>query len=77
LGDDLTHRLREGHIDRETGKPLNPFEETKKELTNILPKLSEQQIETLIKVICEEIDQKKRGQFSEITDLEGKKFKVG
>lgn len=56
--------------------PQLTFAETKQELTNILPKLSEEEIINLTKVICEEIDQTKRGKFAGITDLQGKKFKV-
>lgn len=56
--------------------PQLTFEETKQALTNILPQCSEPQIEALTQVICEQIDQNKRGKFSGITDLEGKKFNL-
>ncbi|CAI2195550.1 3952_t:CDS:1, partial [Funneliformis geosporum] len=50
--------------------------QTKLELVNILPNLTQPQIEALTEVICHQIDQSKRGKFSGITDLEGKNFKV-
>jgi len=61
---------------RIVNSPQLNFEETKQELTTVLPSVNKNQIEALTKVICEEINQKKRGKFSGITDLEGKKFKV-
>jgi hypothetical protein len=61
---------------RIVNSPQLTFEQTKQELVVILPNANENQIETLTKVICQDIDQKKRGQFSGITDLEGKSFKT-
>jgi len=68
--------LEKEKILRIVNSPQLTFAETKQQLTTILPSLNEKQIEALAKVICEDIDQKKRGKFSEIFDLEGKKLKV-
>jgi hypothetical protein len=63
----LTNQEKE-KILRIVNNPQLTFEETKQELTIILPSANEQQIETLTKIICQDIDQKKRGQFTKIFD---------
>lgn len=56
--------------------PQLSFAETKQKIADICPFFNEEQVNALARVICEEIDQTKRGKLSGITDLEGKKWKV-
>ena len=56
--------------------PQLSFAETKSELARNLLWANEKQIETLAQVICQEINQAKRGKFTEIFNLEGKKIKT-